>query len=58
MCLNLNDCQFKTSGYSYQSTYMNLMVTTNQKPSIHTQKLVRKEHKHTTEENNPKKWKK
>ena len=28
------------------------MVTTNQKPTIDTQKLERKEHKHTTKENN------
>ena len=27
------------------------MVTTNQKPTIDTQKLKRKEHKHTTKEN-------
>ena len=51
MCLNLNDCQFKTSGYSYQSTYMNLMVTTNKKPSIDTPKLGKKEHKHSANEN-------
>ena len=31
--------------------YMNPMVTTNQKPTIDTQKLKRKEHKHTTKEN-------
>ena len=32
MCLNLNDYKFKTSRYSYRSTYTNSMVTTNQKP--------------------------
>ena len=31
MCLNLNDYQFKTSRYNYQSIYMSPMVTTNQK---------------------------
>ena len=51
MCLNLNDYQFKTSRYSYRLTYMrNPMVTTNQKPTIDTQKLERKEHKHDTKE--------
>ena len=30
MCLHLNDCQFKTSGYSYRATHMNPVVTTNQ----------------------------
>ena len=34
MCLNLNDHQFKTSRYSYRSTYKNPMVNTNQKPTI------------------------
>ena len=46
MCLNY---QFKTT--RYRSTYMNPMVTTNQKPTTNTQKLKRKEHKHTTKEN-------
>ena len=36
MCLNLNDSQFQTSRYNYRSTYMNPMVTTNQKPKIDT----------------------
>ena len=30
----LNDYQFKTRGYSYRSTYINLMATINQKPTI------------------------
>ena len=30
---------------------MNPIVTTNQKPTIDTQKIDRKEHKHTTKEN-------
>ena len=51
MCLNLKDYQFKASRYNYGSIYMNPMVTTNQKPTIDTQKLRRKELKHTTKEN-------
>ena len=38
-CLSLNGNQLKTSRYNYRSTYINLMVTTNQKPTIDTQKL-------------------
>ena len=30
---------------------MNSMITTNQNPTVDTQRLVRKEHKHTTKEN-------
>ena len=43
MPLNLNDL-FKTSTYSYRSTYMNSMVTTNsnKKPVLDIQKLERK----------------
>ena len=48
MCLNLYGYQFKISRYNYGLTYMNPMVTTNQKPTIDTQKLDRNEHKHTT----------
>ena len=51
--LNSNDYQFKTSRYSYQSTYMNPMITTNQKPTRDQQKLARKEHKHTIKKNHP-----
>ena len=36
--LNLNGYQFIASKYNYGSTYMNLMGTTNQKPTIDTQK--------------------
>ena len=50
MCLNLNDYQFKTSRYSYRSTYMNPMVIIYQKPTIYTQRLERKEHRNTTKE--------
>ena len=51
MCLNLNDYQFKASRYSYRSTYMNIMVTTNQKSKIDIKKPKRKEHKHTSKAN-------
>ena len=47
----LNDYQFQTSTYSYRSTYMNPMVTTNQKPTIYTQKLDIREHKYISNEN-------
>ena len=43
MCLNLNDYQFETSTYSYRSTYMNSMVTTNRyTTTLDIQKLERK----------------
>ena len=48
-CFNLNDYQFKTAIVIGQ--HMSTMVTTNQKPTIDTQKLERTEHKHTTKEN-------
>ena len=51
MCLNLNGYQFKMCRYNYMATYMNPMVTTNQKPTIDTHKLKRKEHKHNAKEN-------
>ena len=35
ICLNLNDYQLKTHRYSYRSTYVNLIVTTNQEPTIY-----------------------
>ena len=41
----------KTYGYRYRPTHLNLMVTTNKKPTVDTQKLERKEHKHTSKEN-------
>ena len=50
MCLNLNDHKFKSSRYNYGSTYMNTMVTTNEKPTMDTQKTKRKEQKHTSKE--------
>ena len=64
MCLNLNDYPFKTSRYSYRSTYMNPMVTTNQKHkkvhknqterniSIQLKKIIKPEGKKLKEENN------
>ena len=51
MCLNLKHYLFKTNSYSYRSAYMNCVVTTNQISLIDTQKLEKKEHKHTTKEN-------
>ena len=39
MCLNLNDYKFKTSRYSYRSTYMNFMVATSKNPTMDAQKL-------------------
>ena len=48
MCLNLNDYQFKTIKYNYRLTYINPMVTANEKPTVDTQKSKIKEHKHTT----------
>ena len=50
-CLYFNDSQFKTSRCSCRLTYKNPMVTTNQKSTIYTQKLERKEHKNTTKIN-------
>ena len=41
MCLNLIDYLYKTNRYSYRSTYMNKMVTTNQKPITDTQEQER-----------------
>ena len=51
MCLSLSDYQFKTSRYRYRSTYMSPIVTTNQRHIIDTQKLERKEDKHTSNKN-------
>ena len=57
MCLNLNNYQFETTRYSYSSTYLYPMVTTNQNFIIDTQKPKRKEHKHTTKKKHQKKQK-
>ena len=42
MFLALNGYQFKMSRYNHASTYMNIMVKTNQKPIIDTQKMKKK----------------
>ena len=39
MCLNISDYKFKTSRYSYRSTYMNFMVATSKNPTMDAQKL-------------------
>ena len=52
MGLNLKDYIFETSRYQYKSTYMITMATAHQKSTIDTQKLEKKEHKHTIKENN------
>ena len=44
--VNLNNYQFKTS--RYRPTYMDYIVTTNQKITVDIQKLERKEYKHNT----------
>ena len=51
MCFILEDHQFKTSRHNYRLIYMNLIVTTNQKPTIDTQKTKRKEPEFDTKEN-------
>ena len=51
MCLNLNDYQFKSSRFNYRSTYVNQMVTTNQKPTIGTERKEKKKRNQTTKEN-------
>ena len=43
-----NDYQFKTC--RYRSTYMKPIEITNRKPTTDTQKLERKQHKHTATE--------
>ena len=48
MCFNLNENVFKVNRYTYRSSHMNPMLTTNQKATRDTQKLQRKEHKQTT----------
>ena len=43
MYWNLNDYQFKSSRYNYESTYVKPTVATNQKTTADTQKPKRKE---------------
>ena len=61
MCLNLNNYPFKASIYSYGSTHMNLMVTTNEKHRIDSQEPKRKQFErkssnHKRENKKKKKW--
>ena len=51
MCLSLYDNQSKTSRYSNGITYLKTRVTTNQKHTIDSQKIKRRELKHNTKEN-------
>ena len=51
MYWSYNQCQCETIIYSYRSMYINSMVTTNQKLTVDTQKLERKEQKNTTKGN-------
>ena len=51
MCLNLYTYLFKASKYSYASTSLKSMATTNQKHTIDPERPKEKELKHTTKEN-------
>ena len=51
MYLNLNDNSIDMD-YLFKMLYMNLMVTTNQKPIIQTQKIKKREAKPNTKESN------
>ena len=51
MHLNLNDCQLKIDFHMYRSICMNLIITTNQKSIMKTQKIKTKELIHNTKEN-------
>lgn len=37
--------------YKYKLLYISLMITTKQKPTVDTQKIIRKESTHSTKEN-------
>ena len=50
--MNVNDYQLKSNRCSYGSTYLNSLVTTNKQYTIDSQKLKRKELKHTAREKN------
>ena len=41
-CLKFKNNMFKTIRHSYRSIYMNLIVATNHKPTMYTQKQERK----------------
>lgn len=45
MCSNLGDHQLNTDRYTHKMLYLNPMATTNQKPTIDTQKHEEKESK-------------
>ena len=50
MSSNLSDHQLKIDYYIHRLLYMNLMVTTNQKPVKDIQEIKRKGYKHKTKE--------
>ena len=52
MSLSLSNYQLKTYCYLYRSIYVNLVITLNQKSTVDTQKIKRKEPKHNIKENN------
>ena len=47
---NLRDYQFKIIAYLYRLLYINLMVTTNQKPILKANTKMRKKWKHNTKD--------
>ena len=51
MCLNLYTYWFKASKYSYASTSLKSMATTNQKHTINSERPKEKELKPSTKEN-------
>ena len=51
MCSNLSCYQLKIDHYKYKLIYVSLMVSTEQKSVVDTQKTKKKEYKHTTKEN-------
>ena len=51
MSFNLYDYQYKASRYSNRLTYLKPKITTNQKRTIESQKLKRRELKLITKEN-------
>ena len=50
MCSNLSCYQLKVDSYIYRLLYVNYMVSTKQKLTADTQKIMRKESKHNTKE--------
>ena len=47
---NLSEHQLNIDCYRQKMLYTNLMVTTNQKPAIHTQRIKRKQFNYITKE--------